>query len=82
MMTEQNLLTGAREIASYVYGTPEKEEKVQDLWRRVRYPYRFPMFKLGGTLVARRSSIDAWMEEQERSASGVNDNHPPGEQSA
>ena len=60
-----DLLFGAKEIAVYVFGSDRYAGRVYDLQRRSRPPFRFPMFTMGSTLCARRSSINAWYDEQE-----------------
>ncbi|MGH6978059.1 MAG: hypothetical protein ACRED4_02000, partial [Brevundimonas sp.] len=67
MTAVSDLLWGAKEIAGYVFGDERHAGRVYDLQRRSRVPHRFPMFTMGGTLCARRSSIDAWYAEQEAS---------------
>lgn len=69
-----DLLRGAEEIAEYVYGDPALKGRIYDLYRRVRYPHRFPIYKLGGELVARRSEIEAWFAAQ-RENTNDNDDH-------
>lgn len=58
-------LFGAKEIAAYLYGDPSKAKKVYNLCNRVRPPYRFPIYKLAGELVAKRSEIEAWFAQQQ-----------------
>lgn len=62
-----DLLFGAKEIAAFVFGDVKYAGRVYDMQRRSRYPYRFPMFTMGGTLCARRSSIEDWYALQEAS---------------
>lgn len=61
---QPDMIRGAEAIAEYVYGDPDLKPRIYDLYRRVRYPHRFPIYKLGGELVARRSEIDAWFAQQ------------------
>ncbi len=69
--TDKNLLTGAREIARYFFGDEGRHRAIYRLWA-LKEPHRFPMFKLGDTLIcARKSEIDRWIEERERAS---NDN--------
>ncbi|MFD1701721.1 DNA-binding protein [Methylopila henanensis] len=59
-----DLLTGAREIAAFIYGSPSRANV-----RRVYYlveTSRIPIFRLGGALSARKSVLLAWIEAQER----------------
>lgn len=69
--TDRNLLTGAREIARYFFGDECRHRAIYRLWA-LKEPHRFPMFKLGDTIIcARKSEIDRWIEERERAS---NDN--------
>lgn len=70
-MTEGNVLYGAKAIAAYVFGDEAKWQRVVDLLRRHRPPHRFPMFKLGSTLCARKSEIDAWISAREAANSNA-----------
>lgn len=65
-MEKTDLLFGAKEIAEHVFGDKKYAGRVYDLQRRSRYPHRFEMFTMGGTLCARRSSIEAWYRMQEQ----------------
>ncbi|WP_292229477.1 hypothetical protein [Brevundimonas sp.] len=77
-MTESNILAGAKEIAAYFFGDAGKWQRVIDLNRRHRPPYRFPMFYLGATLCARKSEIDAWIAARE----AANNNAPASREQA
>lgn len=68
-----NVLYGTKAIAAYVFGDTKYAGRVIDLIRRHRPPYRFPIFKLGSTICARISEIDAWILARERAD---NDNAP------
>lgn len=57
-----NLLSGAKEIAAYLYGDEAKFRKVYKLAQLSRPPHRFPIHVLGGTLVARISDIEDWFQ--------------------
>ncbi len=67
-MIDRNILVGAREIAGYFFGDPDRARSVYRLLDTVNEPHRFPMFRLGGTICARKSEIDRWVEERERAA--------------
>lgn len=67
-------LFGAGAIAAYLYGDASKAKKVYNLHLRVREPHRFPIYRLNGELVAKRSEIEAWFEDQRRRASNDNAN--------
>lgn len=60
-------LFGASAIALYLYGDARLTKKVYNLHQRVKPPHRFPIYKLNGELVALRSEIDAWFEQQRHS---------------
>lgn len=59
-----NVLYGAKAIAKHAFGDEALAHRVIDLKRRSRPPFRFPMFKLGGTICARVSDINEWIESQ------------------
>ena len=59
-----NVLYGAKAIALHAFGDEALAHRVIDLKRRSRPPFRFPMFKLGGTICARVSDINEWIESQ------------------
>ena len=61
---EGPLLYGAAAIARYL-GVRERQA------RHLIEHGRLPAFKLGATVAARRRTLDAWLDELERS-------HPPG----
>jgi hypothetical protein len=58
----KDLLKGASQIAEYVYGDAELRRRIYHLVETSN----FPCFRLGSVVCARRSTIDAWIEEQER----------------
>ena len=60
-----DLLQGAEEIARYLYGDPTERRKVYHLAEASR----IPVFRLGATLCARKSTLLAWIERQESRAS-------------
>jgi len=57
-----DLLRGARAIAGFMYGDEDKTRQIYHLAETSR----FPCFKLGGVLCARRSTIVQWIETQEQ----------------
>ena len=61
-----DLLRGAEAIAEYVYGDPTDRRKIYHLAETSR----FPIFRLGSVLCARKSKIEAWIAEQERRVLG------------
>jgi predicted kinase len=58
----EDLLEGAEGITNYLYGDPDKRRKIHHLAETSR----FPIFRLGSVLCARKSTINEWIEEQER----------------
>lgn len=63
---------GAAAIALEFFGDASKTQAVYDLIRRTRPPHRFPVYKVGGQWVAKRSEIAAWEErERERQAEAI-----------
>ena len=56
-----DLLRGAEAIAEHLYGHPRHRRKVYHLAKTKR----LPVFRLGSTLCARRSTLIAWIEDQE-----------------
>ena len=56
-----DLLGGAEAIAEFIYGHGPHRRKIYHLVQTKR----LPVFHLGSTLCARRSTLIAWIEEQE-----------------
>jgi hypothetical protein len=59
-----DLLRGADRIAEFLFGDPAERRKVYHLSEKSRVP----VFRLGSVLCARKSTLKAWIEEQERRA--------------
>ena len=59
-----DLLQGAEEIAGYLLGDPSRRTRIYHLIEQER----LPVFRLGVILCARKSSLLAWIEDQERQA--------------
>lgn len=59
-----DILTGADQIAGFIYGDPKKRSKVYHLADKAK----LPVFKIGKTICARKSTIMAWISEQEKVA--------------
>ena len=57
-----DLLRGANEIATFLFGAAKERRKIYHLARTGS----LPVFKLGAILCARKSSLMTWIEEQER----------------
>ena len=71
-MTDGDLLKGATEISEFLFGetvncqTATKNRRfVYGLWEQ----QSVPLFKMGGKLCARRSTLDDWFQNQEVRAS-------------
>jgi hypothetical protein len=58
-----DLLHGAAEIAQFLFGDPKQRRRVYYLIESCR----LPVFRLGG-ICARKSTLVAWIAEQERDA--------------
>ncbi|WP_093566959.1 hypothetical protein [Methylobacterium sp. 174MFSha1.1] len=59
----EDLMTGAEAIAEFMFGAASEANR-----RRVYHAadrLGLPSFKMGGTICARRSTILAWISEQE-----------------
>jgi hypothetical protein len=56
-----DLLRGAEEIAQFLYGDPRQRRKVYHLVGTSR----FPAFKLGSMICARKSVVIRWIEDKE-----------------
>ena len=56
-----DLLPGAEAIAEFLYGHRRHRRKIYHLTQAKR----LPVFHLGSTLCARRSTLIAWIEDQE-----------------
>jgi hypothetical protein len=61
---DADLLEGADEIATFLFGSPKRRRTVYHLTEKSR----LPVFRLGAVLCARRSTLTAWVAEQERRA--------------
>lgn len=59
-----DLLEGAEEIALFMFGSPDKRRRVYHLASRSG----LPLFRLGEVICARRSTLRAWIAEQEKTA--------------
>jgi hypothetical protein len=62
-----DIMQGAREIAVFLFGTPKARRRVYDLHAEGV----LPTFNLGKTICARRTSLIAWIENQERRSGEV-----------
>ncbi len=61
-----DLLRGGDQIAEFVFGDPKQRRKVYHLAQNSQ----LPVFKLGATICARRSTLIAWIEAQEARTDG------------
>jgi len=59
-----DLLHGADQIASFLFGTPAARRRVY----RLRAKGRLPVIRVGGRLCARRSALRQWFSDRERRA--------------
>lgn len=59
-----DILEGADQIAGFLYGDSKKRSKVYHLAENKR----LPTFKIGKTICARKSTLLAWIAEQEKAA--------------
>ena len=57
-----DLLRGADQIATFLFGSPEDRRKVYHLAETSQ----LPVFRLGSVLCCRRSVLLGWIAEQER----------------
>ncbi len=57
-----DLLRGADQIATFLFGSPNERRKVYHLAETSQLPF----FRLGAVLCCRRSVLLAWIAEQER----------------
>ncbi|TYO68493.1 hypothetical protein FXV83_00380 [Bradyrhizobium hipponense] len=57
-----DLLEGAEEIARFMFGSPDKRRRVYHLAARSD----LPLFRLGEVICGRRSTLLAWIAEQEK----------------
>lgn len=59
-----DILTGADQIAGFIYGNPKKRRQVYHLAENAK----LPVFRMGATICARKSTILHWIAEQENAA--------------
>jgi hypothetical protein len=57
-----DLLQGANQIAHFLFGDPARRRRVYHLAENSR----LPVFRIGALLCGRKSSLLAWIAEQER----------------
>jgi hypothetical protein len=57
-----DLLEGAEEIARFMFGSTDKRRRVYHLAARSN----LPLFRLGEVICGRRSTLLAWIAEQEK----------------
>jgi hypothetical protein len=58
-----DLLEGAEEIARFMFGSPDKRRRIYHL----AASSDLPLFRLGEVICGRRSTLLAWIAEQEKS---------------
>lgn len=61
-----DLLKGADAIAEFVFGDPKERRRVYHLKDRGH----LPVFQIGATVCARKTTLLAWIEAQERASIG------------
>lgn len=61
-----DLLRGADQISTFLFGDPALRRKIYHLAENSR----LPVFRLGSMICARRIKLVEWIEEQERAAAG------------
>lgn len=59
-----DLLRGADKIADFMFGDTKRRRQVYHLAERKN----LPVFRLGSTICARKSTIMAWISDQEKVA--------------
>jgi excisionase family DNA binding protein len=72
MADELDLLSGAEAIAAYIGVKPRRIYHLAET-------RRLPVFRIGSTLCARRSTLLRWIEDMERAAI-TSEGHPPRQQ--
>jgi hypothetical protein len=63
----EDLLQGADQIAHFLFGDRARRRRVYHLAENSR----LPVFRIGALLCGRKSSLLAWIAEQERQATGA-----------
>lgn len=61
-MAEGEVLRGAAEISKFTFGNSKHRRQIYHLTDH----HGFPAFKVGNTLYARRSTIQAWLTDKEK----------------
>jgi len=59
---------GAAAIAEFLFGSPEERKRVYYFAGRTNPNERLPVFRMGATLCARRSTLRKWIADQEARA--------------
>ena len=70
-----DLLEGAGAIAAFMYGDPGKRRKVYHAAARAG----LPVFRIGGVICARRSTLVGWIADQEILAAKTHAQPPIGD---
>lgn len=68
-----DLLRGAEEIAAFLYGSGRERRNVYHLVETASLPH----FRLGNLVCARRTTLLAWIENQERQGAGTREERQP-----
>jgi hypothetical protein len=62
-----DLLQGGAEISTFIFGDPSQRRRIYWLAEQ----QSLPVFRLGQLLCARKSTVKAWIESQERVGLGA-----------
>ncbi len=60
-----DILFGAAQIATFVFGDPQSRKRVYYYASPTNPNERLPVFRLGATLCARRSTLREWITKME-----------------
>lgn len=60
-----DIICGAAAIAKFLFGDPKQRNKIYYLAGPLNPNEKLPVFRLGATLCARRSTLVAWIAERE-----------------
>ena len=78
-LLSEDLLEGAAAIAAFMFGDAKKRRRVYQLAEDGRGKDKLPVFRLGDTLCARRSTLQQWIAEREKGQMPkVDATHSPG----
>ena len=72
-LLSEDLLEGAAAIAAFIFGDATKRRRVYQLAGTGRGQNKLPVFRLGETLCARKSTLRQWIANREGSESSKAD---------